>query len=261
MFDSYEHIFDQRGRWYHEAMGRCPRARWREFRAVVDAAAPRPGETIVDLPAGGGYLAAWLPRGMHYIGVESSRTFHDSALPGAGRRILAPLHDTGLPTGSVDLVISLAGVHHLADRPALYREVARILKPEGRFVLADVRDGSDPARFLDLFVHAHNSMGHRGMYLDPADRAAMRASGLEIVTDRATPYTWDFDDRDELAAFVGLLFGLDRATPAQILRGVDTFLGADPKGAGLGMRWALDVIVACPAPTSAAGMVEEPAGQ
>jgi ubiquinone/menaquinone biosynthesis C-methylase UbiE len=36
--------------------------------------------------------------------------------------------------GSVDLVMTLGGIHHVNDRVALFKEIARVLKPGGRFI-------------------------------------------------------------------------------------------------------------------------------
>jgi len=45
-----------------------------------------------------------------------------------------------LPAGPFDLVVSALAVHHLesADKQVLFQRIAEVLKPGGRFVLADV---------------------------------------------------------------------------------------------------------------------------
>jgi len=39
-----------------------------------------------------------------------------------------------LAGGSIDLVMTLGGIHHVNDRMALFKEIARVLKPGGRFI-------------------------------------------------------------------------------------------------------------------------------
>ena len=61
-----------------------------------------------------------------------------AALPDADLRVSA-LEDP-LPGGPFDLVVSVLAVHHLdgAGKRDLFRRVADVLRPEGRFVLGDV---------------------------------------------------------------------------------------------------------------------------
>ena len=66
-------------------------------------------------------------------------------LPGADLRV-ARLQDP-LPPGPFDLVFSVLAIHHL-DGPGkadLFRRIAAVLAPRGRFVLGDVVVPDDPA--------------------------------------------------------------------------------------------------------------------
>jgi tRNA (cmo5U34)-methyltransferase len=84
--------------------------------------------------------------GAALVGVDASADMLAAAdLPGADLRV-ARLEDE-LPEGPFDLVFSVLTVHHL-DGPAkadLYRRVAAVLSPGGRFVLGDVVVPDDPA--------------------------------------------------------------------------------------------------------------------
>ena len=70
-----------------------------------------------------------------------------AAADAAGRRPARARLEDPLPAGPFDLVFSVLAVHHL-DGPAkadLFRRVAAVLEPGGRFVLADVVVPDDPA--------------------------------------------------------------------------------------------------------------------
>jgi tRNA (cmo5U34)-methyltransferase len=84
--------------------------------------------------------------GAALVGIDASADMLAAArLPGADLRV-SRLEDP-LPEGPFELVFSALAVHHL-DGPGkadLFRRVAVVLEPGGRFVLADVVVPDDPA--------------------------------------------------------------------------------------------------------------------
>jgi tRNA (cmo5U34)-methyltransferase len=87
--------------------------------------------------------------GASLVGIDESEAMlaaARSALPDADLRV-ARLQDP-LPSGAFDLVFSVLAVHHLdaGGKADLFRRVADVLEPGGRFVLGDVvvpEDASD----------------------------------------------------------------------------------------------------------------------
>jgi cyclopropane fatty-acyl-phospholipid synthase-like methyltransferase len=243
MFDGYRDIFNQRGASYHAAMSRWPEARAEEFAAILQAADLRDGEVVVDIPSGGGYLNAHISQNISLICAETSKAFSDCVAdsPRVEKRF-CDLQSTGLAPGSVDKVISLAGLHHVSEKRAFFAEVFRILKPGGRFCIADAAADSDTARFLDEFVHEHNSMGHQGDYISSATRESLRGCGFSILEDCSKRYHWNYGSVEEMRTFCGLLFGVDRGTRQQIQAGISKYLGYENETSRTRMNWELTFI-------------------
>ena len=109
----------------------------------------RAGETVLDLGSGGGIdviLSARRvgPEGTAY-GVDMTDEMLDLARRNAREAGVGNVHflkgtieQIPLPDASVDVVISNCVVNLSVDKPAVLREIARVLRPGGRVGVADI---------------------------------------------------------------------------------------------------------------------------
>ena len=245
MFSTYREIFAARGDRYHRAMTLYPHARREEFRLVSQLAEVEEGHVVCDLPSGGGYLKDFLPAKAKILHVETSEVFAKLCrLNGRSNVFFSALDVLPFQQGSVDRVISLAALHHVADKASMFRECHRILRPGGMLCIADVWSGSSVADFLDGFVNDYNSLGHKGAYLDAGSAAQLREAGFTLGRHSTATFPWEFDSIEAMTEFVQLLFGVDRASQADIIHFIDKHVGFWPGRTRPSVTWELCLIQA-----------------
>ncbi len=246
MTSSYSDIFTQRGETHAEAFRLYPEACREEAATVLRLATPRPGETLLDLPAASGFLSTYLNEpGVRVVAVDPNPLFHGECQRRGLESYLAALDDLPLADGSVDVAVCLAGLHHEPSCPPVFQEIRRVLRPQGRLAIAEVAEGSAVAEFLNGFVHNHSSLGHEGEFVDDGFIDNLTGAGFRLVRDETPAYHWNFASHEELADCLRLMFGIDQASPAEIVAAVERGLGIDSRaGGGVAMRWSLRTLLA-----------------
>ena len=151
----------------------------------------RPGEVVVDLCSGGGldvFLASRMagPEG-RAIGIDMTPAMIDRARANAkaGGYINVEFYQSTidqipLPDASVDCVISNCVLNLAPDKPAVFREIARVLKPGGRVAVSDIALKSELPEAIANSIAAYVGCIAGAILIDDY-RAGLLAAGFEHV--------------------------------------------------------------------------------
>ncbi|MDZ7271138.1 MAG: class I SAM-dependent methyltransferase [candidate division KSB1 bacterium] len=174
----------------HYEQGRM--SRWfRHFQSmVIAAAAPHPGQRLLDLGCGTGWavrtIARQEPRAFA-CGVDISRVMLRQArrLCTSAKIGFVQADSEHLPCAdaSFDVVICSSSFHHYPNPVASLREILRVLRPGGVFLLLETsREAFWPIALYD-FVQRSFRRDHVRYYATPEIVAFMRAAGFQEVTE------------------------------------------------------------------------------
>jgi ubiquinone/menaquinone biosynthesis C-methylase UbiE len=204
----------------------------------AEAIAPllAPGARTLDVGVGTGLVAVTLARlGFRVVGVDISPAMARRSLDRLGPRVVVgdarrlPFRDRSVPQA-----YSVWVLHVVGDVPAALAEVARVLRPGGRYVVAPGL-AAPPADEVGSRIH---DLERR---LDPERRrddglerlkALAPAAGLSVT--RAVPYIWEFEESPGEVArkleerTLSFLWGVDDERWASIVVPVIDWLRALP---------------------------------
>jgi ubiquinone/menaquinone biosynthesis C-methylase UbiE len=144
-----QHRHFAQGEAYDRHAGRVFRSVYRRVAEDVAAAAPA-GGAVLDAGCGTGHLAVEIARrrpDLHVRGVDLEHGIVEVATRRAEREkvayrvgfTVADLADLPLPEDSVDLIVSTASLHHWTDVGAVIASLERVLQPDGRMWIYDIR--------------------------------------------------------------------------------------------------------------------------
>jgi len=167
-------VFDARSELYDLAMKMAGKARNGDLVAMHELIRPQKGEVSVDISAGTGFLtkaiSEWTETTTY--GIDPSKTQLEYMCQNCSD-LVVPVYswpdnyeklfiDGNIPEAGIDFVTSFGGIHHIdKERYDLaFQNVARMLKPDGRFTAADVPGNSILQRHFDEVVNYKSLTRH-----------------------------------------------------------------------------------------------------
>jgi len=152
----------------------------------------------------------------------------------------------GIPSAYFDVVLSLAGIHHLNNDQQLQFLLAtrRVLKTHGRLLMSEVKDNSRTSHFLDQFIGKHTGTGHTGNYLKEDFVSVVAIAGYETIKRETIICPWVFASEDHLFNWMSKFFGLSNISRRLLLSQVGDILGLHKESEVLTVNWELDFIFA-----------------
>jgi SAM-dependent methyltransferase len=174
-----------------------------DLERLVAVAAPLPGERALDVGCGVGHtLRRIAPLVAFAVGADATFEMMQAgrgsvvAAPNAG---FAQSDATALPFAdrTFDLATCRLAAHHFSDAAAAFRDVRRVLRPDGRFVLVDNYAPDDPA--LDTFINEVEKLrdaSHVRNHTIAGWRELLEAAGLrtsvesDLMTTKISTEGW-----------------------------------------------------------------------
>lgn len=175
---------------YYERRYAHPPGAMRDYRLYLDLVGARAGARILDIGCGEGFFLAEAERaGMRPVGVEivpSAIHLAKQRVPAAALAVAAG-EALPFPSRSVDFVTCLGSLEHFAEPEAGAREVARVLRPDGRALIVVPN-----RRFLVWTLSGRRGTEQQEaaeLLLDRDGWAALLAhAGLEVLAAAKEPW-------------------------------------------------------------------------
>ncbi len=174
-----------------------------DLERLIAVAAPAAGERALDVGCGVGHtLRRIAPLVAFAVGADATLEMMQAgrgSVVTATNAAFAQSDATALPFADVtfDLATCRLAAHHFTNAGAAFRDVTRVLRPGGRFVLVDNYAPDDPA--LDTFINEletlrdashvrnHTITDWRALLEDAGLRASVES---ELMTTKITTEAW-----------------------------------------------------------------------
>ena len=222
----------------HKVRGRL------EARRVLRAARGLPKNArVLDVGCGDGFhlqlLREYGPAGWTLLGVDNDPRAVDAARRHNLDVELAAIENASIEAGSIDMVLCVQTVEHVADPVALLSAIRTVLRPGGRLYLVTDNTGSpDFALARGRHWGGYHFPRHWNLFNQRSMRRLAELSGLEVdrLRTMVSPVNWTYSVRNWLddwgaPAWLVRQFSLTTAPSLAVFTAVDAAFTAVGRGA------------------------------
>ena len=166
------------------------------YQALVVAAGIRSGQRVLDVGCGTGYFARAITRAVGSTGLVIGVDPSEAMVEYARRKVacisncefhLGAAEALPFPVDHFDVVVSSLVMHHLTEdvRPCALEEMRRVLRPEGRILVAEARNPQHGILGLIARSHGYDRMAEAVKSLDAL---AVSAGFADIRSGEVPPW-------------------------------------------------------------------------
>jgi SAM-dependent methyltransferase len=168
---------------------------------LLEMAAPKPVDLVLDVATGTGNTAlALAPQVLRVVGLDIASAMLDQARARAQAEkienaefLSGSAEELPFPNAEFSLVVSRHAPHHFHRLEKFLSEVRRVLKPEGRFVVADqISPSAQVADWVDRWERTRDPSHFKQRTVAEWKEMAA-AAGFSWIQDEAVPYELPFD--------------------------------------------------------------------
>lgn len=230
MTNTKKEIWDIRGKKYEESITKWPKAMALDIPEIMKRLKPRKKETILDFAAGSGYLTIPLAKTVSnglIIAQDVSKLMLDFLSKKIKKERIKNIKiylekNPRLPqikNNSVDGITCLGGFHHVLDQVTVIKNFFRILKPNGRAVIADFLDPSKAQRHFDETVAKYCSTSHCALFLSRSSCENLaRYGNFSSVNVNYVDIPWVFEKKEYIGKFFKMHHDLRGITEKKLLK-------------------------------------------
>ncbi len=250
-----------RGEMYETAIARYPNAREEDIDAMFRLLNPQQGERILGIGEGNGYfcreIASAVGREGFYLALDSSIEQIGRLRKRVSRLPQLRAEKNGhyvIEENSFDKVWSFGAFHHINNQTKQMQKIYNCLKKGGKSVICDVFQGSELAKYFDMWVAQYCVAGHEVKFLSSnfaytiAHLAGFEGPNINFVD---LPQKWKFDQKRDIGDFIYHLHALTKLEgdeEERIARAyyyVNRYLGVEKNDSGkYELNWPMKALIA-----------------
>jgi ubiquinone/menaquinone biosynthesis C-methylase UbiE len=205
MTDAQDRVRAQYGKVGDAYVKSAGHATGNDLERMLALAEPGSTDTLLDIATGGGHVARVIgPHVGRVIASDLTPEMLDHAIPYLEQqglanveRLVADAQDLPLDDASVDIVTCRIAPHHFPNPAAFVAEVARVLRPGGRFLLVDSTVPDGP---VGEFFNAYETVrdpSHVRSLTEAEWRALLEGAGMRLVAVEAFRKRHEFGEWTE----------------------------------------------------------------